>query len=308
LNLELGELLRAGLGDDPLRIIPPHFFATGAEMPASNFLKSSRMRHVTRRRYYLGTIHVEHRGRYLIQQRCGNDPSEYCAHQPAEKTDRNRNHMAAFLAIESTIYIDLENKSMPHINVILQCAARDVITGFTDHNRHKFVFDPQILAATVEDTGLPFEPANYPTIKDFLREAAGCEHGNQSIGDILRQHLSAVAAEHCRRPTKAVASFFTDLQRRRLDEFLLESADPAMRQREARIRRELDKLGYRLEKSRRRNPLHEGYRVFDVLERSTNVINLDAPRDFDRLERWVKTLSERPASSEGASDKKRMIE
>lgn len=175
---------------------------------------------------------------------------------------------------------------MPHINVILAQEAHEFIT----HNLHgtelrygfENIFDP-----VVRSSDRPYEPSHYPFVKDFLSCPAGHEHGLLSLRDGLRDKLIIVAQEHFARPEKAVATFLDGLDRRLLANFLAAEDDPDLVRREQKLRRALDKLGYRLSKSRTRNPLGSNYRVYDIIHRTTSEINIDAPRHLDGLERWV---------------------
>ena len=180
---------------------------------------------------------------------------------------------------------------MSHINVLLQLKARDVLLGFAARSRNRFVFDPETLETGVEDTGSEYDTAIYPSIREFLREAAGDDHGISTIRDVLIQSLAALAKEHTTRPARVIATFLSDLDKRDLNRFLGDRQDKDIKQREAKVRHRLNKLGYRLEKSRKRDPLNDHYRVYDVLERATNIVNLDAPRNLDGLEQWLENMA-----------------
>jgi hypothetical protein len=99
--------------------------------------------------------------------------------------------------------------------------------------------------------------------------------------------LVAVAAKRTKKPAKVVKNFLADLERRHLGSFLAGGRPDDVERRDARLRYRLDQLGCRLEKSRRRDPLHPNHAVYDVIHRVSCEINLDAPRDLGRLEKWV---------------------
>jgi hypothetical protein len=176
---------------------------------------------------------------------------------------------------------------MAHLNVILENAARDFISAAVQRTRHKFTYDPQTLVPGIEDTGKPYDLKIYHTVEYLLTEAAGPDYDIQSHRDVLRNVLVAAASQHTKKAGKATEVFLADLERRPLVPFLAGGKERDVMQRVAMLRRQLNRFGYRLEKSRRRDPLHPHYGVYDVIHRVTHEINLDAPRDLDRLERWV---------------------
>jgi hypothetical protein len=188
---------------------------------------------------------------------------------------------------------------MTHINVILEAAARDRLSTIVQQTRHRFTYDPQTLVPSVEDTGEVYDLKVYHFVKYLLNEAAGPEYDIQSLRDVLREFLVSVAAEHVKQPGKAAETFLADLERRPLVPFLSGGREHDETQRVAKLRKMLNKFNLRLEKSRKRDPLHPHYGVYDVIHRVTHEVNIDAPRDLDRLERWVKTLSTAsPATAE----------
>jgi hypothetical protein len=180
---------------------------------------------------------------------------------------------------------------MTHLNVILEGAARDFISDFIQRTRYRFTYDPQTLVPGIEDTDEPYDLEVYDTVEYFLNEAAGPQHGIQSLGHVLHGLLLGVAAEHVKKPRKAAEVFLVDLKRRPLVPFLSDGKEHDVKQRVASLRRHLNKFEYRLEKSRRRDPLHSNYDVYNVIHRATGEVNVDAPRDLDRLEQWAETLS-----------------
>jgi hypothetical protein len=179
---------------------------------------------------------------------------------------------------------------MTHLNLILETTARAFISDVCQRTRYRYIFDPQTLVPSIRDTDVLYEVQTYPEIKYFLNDAAGPEYGIQSLRHVLRAALNDVAAEHIKRPKKAVEVFLADLERRSLGAFLSGGGEHDVKRRVAKLRQQLNRLDYRLEKSRRRDPLHPHYGVYDVIHRITHEINLDAPRDLARLERWVEAM------------------
>jgi hypothetical protein len=185
---------------------------------------------------------------------------------------------------------------MAHINTILTQSAHEFITEHWQGTEHRYDFE-EMFTTVVVATGQPYKPIHYPFIKDFLRQPAGHEYGLLSLRDVLIDRLIDVAKEHSVRPEIAVTTFLQELERRLLADFLAAEDDPDLVRREQKLRRALDKLDYRLNKSRTRNPFGPMYRVYDIIDRTTHEIEIFAPRHLDGLERWVEEqLSERSAN------------
>ena len=175
---------------------------------------------------------------------------------------------------------------MAHINSILEGVERAFLTTVTGRTRYRFVFDPMTLVPDIENSGERYGISIYPSIKYLLDGAAGPEHGIQSVRDVLTAILLQEASEHSRRPAKAVKAFLADLERCSVASFISDCGEQDRRGRDARLRRRLAKLGYRLIKSRVRDPLSDHYQMYDLVDRAGYII-LGAPRDLERLERWI---------------------
>jgi hypothetical protein len=175
---------------------------------------------------------------------------------------------------------------MPHINVILTQEAHEFIAHRLQGTELRYGFE-DIFDTIIRSGDRPYKPSHYPFVKDFLRCPAGHEYGLLSLRDVLKDKLINVAQEQSAKPAKAVATFLGDLDGRLLAKFLALKDDPDLERREQKLRRALDKLGYRLNKSRTRNPLGSNYRVYDIIQRTTHEISVDAPRHLEGLERWV---------------------
>ncbi len=180
---------------------------------------------------------------------------------------------------------------MPHLNTFLLHSARRFLSNHVQGPQYRYKYDPETLVPDVERTDESCEPSDYPFIRDYLPRAAGQEHGIRSVREVLKDELVKVAKEHTRNATTAVGAFCVDLERRSLARFLEEGEENDLIRREAKLRRKLGRLGYRLTKSRRRNPLDPHYMVYDIIHRITREINLDAPRHLAGLETWVETMT-----------------
>ena len=176
---------------------------------------------------------------------------------------------------------------MLHINLILADTARDFITGCLARTRHRFTFDPETLAPNVEDTGTPYDPTIIPTVGFFLSKPAGADYGVQSMREALQVALMSVASENSNNPTKRVTKFLTDLERRPFEKYLASGEAGDLKKRTAKLRHQLDRQGYRLEKSRTRDPLGENYQVYDVIRRSSGKIIMGVPRSLSGIESWL---------------------
>ena len=185
---------------------------------------------------------------------------------------------------------------MEHLNSILEREAREFLRNIAQRTRHKYVFDSETLIPKVEDTGERHDVTNYLDVRHFLQQPAECE-SSQSLREVLRSHLVRVASERTKRPERAAKALLDNLDRRSLSTFLSIEDGGDVKRRVVSLRHRLNRCGFRLAKSRTRDPLKERHGVYDVIDRATHEINLDAPRGLQGLEGWARTL----ASTHGPS-------
>jgi hypothetical protein len=176
---------------------------------------------------------------------------------------------------------------MTHINAILLDSARQLISRHLTGTRYKYTFDPETLACAIEDTGEPPDPTSCGMVGDYLGQPAGPSHGTSSLGAVLVEELTEIARQHGRRSAKAISEFCAKLQYLPFNRFLEGYTEPEVTGREAKLRRRLDKLGYRLEKARTRNPFDFCYQTYTVIHRTTYEVNIDSPTNLAGLEAWV---------------------
>jgi hypothetical protein len=124
-------------------------------------------------------------------------------------------------------------------------------------------------------------------IGHMLDDIVPQSHGYKYLRQVLQDALLTVAAEHTVRPTKVVDRFLKSLWCRSLQDFLHQPEDTARKRHARRVRSGLDKLGFALRRSKKRDPLRDSYGLYHVIHRSTNSIIVDVPCNLDGIERWM---------------------
>jgi len=192
-----------------------------------------------------------------------------------------------------------------HINSILINAARELVQRHIAGNRYRYSYETVALGPItsirapcgVEDTGEPLDPTSYETVADYLKQPAGPNHGILSLLDVLIEYLTDVAQRHGRKSAKAVFDFYEKLKHRPLGHLLDGDAEGDVAAREAKLRRRLKDLGYRLQKARTRNPFDFRYQTYTIIHRKTHGIEIAVPARLAGLERWVEEQLEAQKAS-----------
>ncbi len=185
---------------------------------------------------------------------------------------------------------------MTHINAILLDAARQLIVRHLTGTRYRYTFDPETLACAIEDTGEPLDPTSCGMVGDYLSQPAGPDHGTSSLGQVLVETLGDVAHQRGRKPARVVPGFCARLKYLPFDRFLEGDTELDVAAREAKLRRRLNKLGYRLAKARTRNPFGFLYQTYTIIHEKTFEVSVDAPTNLAGLEAWVGEQLERKIS------------
>jgi len=179
---------------------------------------------------------------------------------------------------------------MQHVNFALAEITRVVISNHLKGTRHRLVFGPLLRGEHIEDTGEFHDATQDCMIENMLDDIVPQSHGYKYLRQVLRDGLLTVAAEHTVRPTKVVDRFLKSLRCRSLQDFLRQPEDTARKRRERRVRSGLDKLGFALRRSKKRDPLRDSYGLYHFIHRSTNCIIVDVPCNLDGIERWMRDV------------------
>jgi hypothetical protein len=153
--------------------------------------------------------------------------------------------------------------------------------------RKKLEFDPETLAVVeVSDTGKCYELVDPCSIEEFLSLASRLAGGRiLDLGDDLLNALSGYARNKCTNPDAFARRTIKSLKHLCLQKFL--TGQPAnIAPREKRLRARMHGFGYKLVKSRLRNPRTAGYGTYDIQREATGEIIIDAPFSLEGLEQW----------------------
>jgi hypothetical protein len=177
---------------------------------------------------------------------------------------------------------------MTNLRLGLEQEVRNFLQNEIDFGTRKQVdFDPETLVVVdVSDTGKPYELAELGAIGDFLRLTSRLKDGRvYDLGHDLLTALRGYAQGKCLNPADFARQTVTSLSHLSLQKFL--AARPAnTAPRERRLRARMQKLGYKVVRSRSRNPRSGRYGTYIIQLEATGEIVVVAPSSLEGLEQW----------------------
>jgi len=172
---------------------------------------------------------------------------------------------------------------MTNLRLIIDAHVRAYIHEcFSTATRYTVTFDDD-LNSSVSNSGRPYNPDSYPTVRDFLGQHADASATHFAV---LGQALSLIEVHGKSPSTAMINDALRKLGAMPMDRFL---APPAtdLTSRESRVRRQLRAMGFLLRKSRRRDPRHFKYGCFDVVDATTGKMVFLPILDIDGIEAWM---------------------